>query len=350
MVFSTNQNRQLYVVTGSLTEGIANLGANVGNVASITDVDGNKAVAYRGVKGIQRTDLVDPKSITWGNLTEADATNIKLKAYTVTLKEDPRSGQDYILRINFRQLYGMSDEDIYQKYGAVHAVSGMTKQQFYSKMIQSLIKNFSRVYAPLLLIKVGEATIVKAVTLNADATIDIDGTDVEFAAGDIVLYDEEGNAVAAPGAEGSEDEGFIIAEKSQVDQWVLGTAQYTPVYFEVIPTTITDAGGNEVVWGTVSPVAAEDLDTVPNGYTYADLEYFCMGERGDQYRNLYWPNSIKTTYLVDPTQEYVCLDIHYAYQGTCEDIQKSEKTMTFLAKKSEKAVLTSIGQFFGVIS
>jgi hypothetical protein len=39
---------------------------------------------------------------------------------------NPVSGQDYIVRVNFRQAFGMSDEDLYQKYGAVHAVSGMT--------------------------------------------------------------------------------------------------------------------------------------------------------------------------------------------------------------------------------
>ena len=85
--------------------------------------------------------------------------------------------------------------------------------------------------------------------------------------------------------------------------------------------------------------------TVGNGYKMADLEYFCMGERGDQYRNVLWPKSIPTKYFVDPTKEYYCLDIHYAYQGTCEDIQKSEKTLTIIAdiKKTIDDIIGAMG-------
>jgi hypothetical protein len=70
-----------------------------------------------------------------------------------------------------------------------------------------------------------------------------------------------------------------------------------------------------------------------------------MGERGDQYRNINWPNSIQTKYFVNPTSTYYCLDIHYAYQGTCEDIQKSEKTLTIIApaKATIDAIITALG-------
>ena len=70
-----------------------------------------------------------------------------------------------------------------------------------------------------------------------------------------------------------------------------------------------------------------------------------MGERGDQYRNVWWPKSIPTKYFVTPTSSYYALDIHYAYQGTCEDIQKSEKTITILAtaKATIDSVITALG-------
>jgi hypothetical protein len=115
-----------------------------------------------------------------------------------------------------------------------------------------------------------------------------------------------------------------------VNEWQLGTKQYTPVYFEVIPTTVTSSSAEEVEWGTVTDFTATYNQTVGNGYKYADLEYFCMGERGDQYRNVGWPKSIQTKYFVNPANTYYALDIQYAYQGTCEDIQKSEKTLTIL--------------------
>ena len=67
-----------------------------------------------------------------------------------------------------------------------------------------------------------------------------------------------------------------------------------------------------------------------------------MGERGDQYRNIGWPNSIHTEYLVDVSQNYNAIDIHYAYQGTCEDIQKSEKHLTIISTIDLTEFLNSI--------
>lgn len=58
-----------------------------------------------------------------------------------------------------------------------------------------------------------------------------------------------------------------------------------------------------------------------------------MGERGDIYRNMGFPNVIPTTYLVDPTLEYNVVDIHYAYTGGNEEVQKSEKDITVVIPK-----------------
>ena len=65
----------------------------------------------------------------------------------------------------------------------------------------------------------------------------------------------------------------------------------------------------------------------------ADLEYFLMGERGDQYRKIGWPNTIYTTYLADPSKEYNTIDIEFSYQGPGEDIQKSKKSVTLVVPK-----------------
>ena len=62
----------------------------------------------------------------------------------------------------------------------------------------------------------------------------------------------------------------------------------------------------------------------------ADLEYFCMGARGDHYRMMGYPNVIKTKYLVDPDSKYDTLDIHYAFIDSNESVQKSEKDITLV--------------------
>ena len=346
-VYSTNQNRQLYVATGVSTEttlkdGIADIKQTLGKVYVGKDADGRVFINQNGYGGIIISDLIDPDKIMWATASGPKDTELKLKAVTVSLNANFSNsliaGEDYILRINFRQMYGMSDEDIYQKYGAVHCTSAMvsTPGNFWKAMIYSMIKNFSRLYNPL--IEIGVATNTDGINgksnIVAKATKDNDGT--------VHLYKENGTEInTTPTA-------IYIAEKSQVDEWQLGTKQLVPVYFEVVPTTVFDANGDEGVWGTVTEVtdASKLPDPVGNGYKYADLEYFCMGERGDQYRNLGWPKVINTRYFVDPTKTYYSLDIHYAYQGTCEDIQKSEKTITILAEA--QATIESIISNMGI--
>ena len=58
-----------------------------------------------------------------------------------------------------------------------------------------------------------------------------------------------------------------------------------------------------------------------------------MGERGDVYRMMGFPNVIRTKYLVDPDLKYNTIDIHYAYVGPNEAVQKSEKDITIVVPK-----------------
>lgn len=348
-VYSTNQNRQLYVANGvsaetTYADAIADIKGTLGKVLVGTDKNGCKFITQNGYGGLVTSDLIDPTTIMWANVSGPKDHQIKLKAFEIDFTQDgvdssttantanakPVSGEDYILRINFTQMYGMSDEDIYQKYGAVHATSSMKKDDFFRAMAYSLVKNFSRLYQPLVQIALGTA--VGSAKVVARATKD--------ASGDIKLYEADGTEIQAANANTK----LYILEQSQVNEWVLGTKQYTPVYFAPYATTITNSN-SEVIWGKVTEVTDTYAQTIPNGYKFADLEYFCMGERGDQYRMVGWPNAITTKYFVVPTNQYYCLDIHYAYQGTCEDIQKSEKTITVISttKKDITDIVDALG-------
>jgi len=346
-VFSTNQNRQLYVAAG-IENSLASIqgAANLGKIYVGTDKDGCKYINQNGNGGMVRSDLIDPKSIMWATVTGPKDTEIKLKAYKLSLKSsvnsgNPIVGQDYVVRVNFRQMYGMSDEDIYQKYGAVHAKSAV-KADFLKEMAYSLFKNFNRLYSPLLYVGLADGsnfTLIKSASKNASGNI----TFTYVPTSEMPASYNSGSGKYQAAAISSPTS-IIIAEMSQVDEWTLGTKQYTPVYFEVLPTTVTDATAGEVEWGDVE--AYDDYkEVVGNGYKYADLEYFCMGERGDQYRNIGWPKSIPTKYFVVPTNTYYSLDIQYAYKGTCEDIQNSEKTITILAtaKATIDSIITALG-------
>ena len=309
MVFSTNQTRQLYVVT---TEGGLKSSSIIATdkAGSILPKSDNKKshfyIEYKGVAGLMRSDLVDVKNILYAKATDADAMARELKAYTVTLDTEvnggsPVAGQDYMLRIAFRQYVGMSDEDQYFKYGIAHAYAGMTASKLYEVLAVSLAKNFSRELYPLVNI---------SLINNSDGQVPV------LKNGEIQKY------------EAATFKGIRIDEVEQ--EWTLGVKPCVPVYFTVFPQTIV-VDGDERIWGKVKET--EPSGKVENGKIIADLEYFCMGERGDQYRNVGWPHVIPTKYLVNPTNKYNIIDIHYAWQGAGENVQKSEKTLSIAVPK-----------------
>ena len=303
--FSTNQVRQLYVAKELKSPHVLATDT-AGSIAVKSDTAKNHLYfEYKGADNLMRSDLIDIKNILYAKATDADDMAHELKAVTVTLDSEvnagaPVAGQDYILRIAFKQYVGMSDEDQYFKYGMVHAYAGMTASDFYKKLALSLAKNFSREIVPL----------VKFVLTNSDS---------------------EAVPVDATTKESSLTETYTALVIDEVEQpWRLGIMEQTPVYFEVQPVPVT-VNGDERIWGKVEDT--EPAGTIANGKKIADLEYFCMGERGDMYRGIGYPNNIPTTYLVDPAVKYNVIDIHYAYVGSNESVQKSEKTITLVIPK-----------------
>ena len=320
MVFSTNQVRHLFVTkaNSNVAEGDVTEKSDIGAI-KLGTMEEEKALyfKYKGADTVLRSDLIKLDNILYVKYISADDASQKtpLKQVTVALSGDvnegnPISGQDYILRIIINPYLGMSDEEPYVKYGAVHATKGMTPATFYTKLAASLFKNFSRELAKMLEFKIAGKVVggVKHDNQGNDVLVDVDGANITV-------------------AEGYKD-GITITEVEQ--DWILGTKEQTSVNFTVMPTTVI-YDGDEVVWGVATPGVS--ATTVHNGKKIADLEYFCMGERGDQYRNVGWPNVIHTQYLVDPTQAYDILEIHYAYVGPNEGSQKSEKDLVIVSPK-----------------
>lgn len=211
--FSTNQVRQLYVAKALKTPHV--LAADTaGSIAVKNDTAKNHLYfEYKGADNLMRSDLIDIKNILYAKATDADDMAHELKAVTVTLDSEvnaaPVAGQDYILRIAFKQYVGMSDEDQYFKYGMVHAYAGMTASDFYKKLALSLAKNFSREVVPL----------VKFIlTDSSDEAVPVDATTKESSL--------TGTYKA-----------LVIDEVEQ--PWRLGIMEQTPVYFEVQPVPVT---------------------------------------------------------------------------------------------------------------
>ena len=301
MNFSTNQANQLYVAKAYKATAVTEADA-VGTISVHESTAGNEVYfLYRGVDGVSRTDLINKSQILWASATDAAKLGRPLKKVKVALDANvnsgaPVAGQDYILRLTFREYIGLSPEDQYFKYGMVHATANMTASDFYKVLALSLAKNFSREVSPLIKVYLNDATLV---TKDSKA-VDLTGTYTKV----------------------------IIEEAEQ--PWQLGVFESLPVNFTVTPDEIK-VGGLDVVWGVAEDVTP--TTTLGNGKRTADLEYFAMGERGDVYRYMGFPKSIKTTYLVDPSLAYNSINLHFYYVGANEMVQKSEKDITLVVPK-----------------
>lgn len=320
--FSVNQVRQLYVANELKTPHVVSTD-NVGSIAVVQvpedaasfSFDKKRAsiyFEYKGAGGMTRSDLINIGHILAVKATDADDLAHELAKYKVTLDSTinggtPVVGQDYLLRIAFRNYIGLSDEDQYFKYGMVHAVSGMTASNFYKTLALSLVKNFSREEEGLLNFYLEEG-----------------GSDVGTVAGTPTLVTKDTKADDLTGTY----TGVVIEEAPQ--EWILGVMEQVPVNFTLQPDLII-ADGDERIWGIVKKVAS--TNSIPDGHKIADLEYFCMGERGDIYRMVGFPNVIRTKYLVNPDNKYNVIDIHYAFTDSNESVQKSEKDITLVVPK-----------------
>lgn len=327
MNYSVNQVRQLYVAKALKDPHVLASDA-AGSIAVKNDTAKNHLYfEYKGADNLMRSDLIDIKNILYAKATDADDMAHELKAVTVTLDSNvnggaPVAGQDYILRIAFKQYVGMSDEDQYFKYGMVHAYAGMNADKFYKVLAQSIAKNFSREVVPLIKIEVHSAATKSKGGFDAKGYMEVTPSTKDTGATNSTNPYYNGTSAVV-----SDIDSIRITEVEQ--PWRLGVMAQTPVYFTVQPVAVM-VNGDERIWATVTEGTN---GTIANGKKIADLEYFCMGERGDIYRNIAWPHNIPTTYLVDPTIKYNVIDIHYAYVGSNENVQKSEKTITLVVPK-----------------
>ena len=332
-VFSTNQARHLYVATAFKSANVSASDA-AGSIAVKADTAKNHLYfEYKGADNLMRSDLIDIKNILYAKAIDADDMAHELKAVTVTLDSNvnsgaPVAGQEYILRIAFRQYVGMSEEDQYFKYGMVHAYTGMDADEFYKVLALSIAKNFSREVVPLIKIEVHSKATKSKGGFDSNGYMVVTPTTKDNGKSDTT------NPYYATDAIVTDIDSIRITEVEQ--PWRLGVMAQTPVYFTVqsVPVTVN---GDERHWATLTESTS---GSIGNGKLIADLEYFCMGERGDIYRGVGFPNSIPTKYMVDASKKYYVLDIHYAYVGSNEAVQKSEKDITIVC--ADKAELNKI--------
>ena len=329
---SDNQFRNLYVMKAYK--------ASESAISAVGDatlkVDTAKNLMYLVYKDIEDTlisDIINIKNLLYVKSNKAADMARKLHSQSVTLKADPVSGQDYVLNVEVRNFVALGDDSTHIKFGAVHAVKGMTKSDFYKAMAVNLAKNLSREPSPIL-----NVSLIKHDSSNS-------GTDTKVA---VLVNGKMQNLAALKSTETYTD--IIIDEVEQ--PWRRGVAQVEPVNFNTTCGTIL-MDGDDVIWGTVEK---EDGNPVNNGKQIADMEWFYHGTRGDIYREATYPDNFNFKPLVDETKAYHTLDIHFAYVGPGVEVAKSERTITVVCTDATQmnslitAIKTATGIDAGAVS
>lgn len=323
-MFSINQVRHLYVAK-TLQSGTNVIDTDAAGTI-LPKADTAKTTLwfqYMSPAGIVASDKIDLKNVLYAKATSSDklAHSLAVKELTLdtAVSAAPVAGQEYIVKLLFRNFVGLGDEDSTVRYGMATATSATSASELYKKLALSLVKNMAKEATPLVKIYLAGA--------EANAEVKVSTKEAEL---------------------DGEYTGILFEEAEQ--PWVLGKMPQAFIPFEVqmVPVEID---GASVLWGKVENQEAEN--SVQNGKNIADLEYFCMGARGDEYRGMGYPNNIPTTYLVDPSKKYDTLDIHYAYVGSNESVQKSEKDITIVCEDdgshtAMKALISAINAATGL--
>lgn len=276
--FSTNQVMQFYVLDGTAEVKTSKAG---NTVVTFTHADGEKVTS----------DKIE--NIMYGKLTNAKALEIP---YTVAdIKLDaavnggaPVKGANYIVRISYPEVGGLGNEGWVTKVAPVLATSKVADAEtLYDEIAKAL---------------------------NA-------------------AFGEEGVLVAEADADG-----VSVTQKDLTKYYKRGMRPLVVTPFTISAATIVIEGEEVQPFAASSfKVVESDATPIVNGYKVADMEYFALGERGDQYRMMGWPDVIESNYRVaNPAVGYDVLVVHYAYKGANQNSHKSEKDLIVVSTDAAK--------------
>ena len=267
--FSTNQVMQFYVIESGFYE--------------IIPCEGKAFKIYFRDYGITSDKI---ENVEWAKVTLAEDLYPKAKKMIISFAGDAVVGEDYAVKVSYPEVGGAGVESWTTKTAVAHAGKGATK----ATVIAELKKQLTKI-------------------LGVDGVLKVE--DAENGIAILPAIDEE------------------IAKKT----YERGVRPIVIPDFNVTVNQITDEGEltNWVALDELTQqIPVESVPTeIPSGYKLADMEYFAIGERGDEYRMAAYPNHIKYDYKIDPTKPYSVLNIHFSYKGFNDQSHKSEKDIIF---------------------
>lgn len=282
--FSTNQVRQ--IIVANTYEAYS---------AATAKVNGHTPGSYNGIHSVGNDEVVFLYTNADGQTVKSDYIKnsklryskvacfrpTKLKVTKVTMASAPVVGESYMLNIIFREWGSISPENqAIKPIGIYKAVTGDTQNTVLTKLKELGEANFK-----------GDPKYL---------TFSIEGTGTNTA--------------------------LVITECAQ--PWVIGKKQARPLNYYIQPLFLN----GDVNWAVIEELPGDAGIGTPR--IAADMEYFYMGERGDFYRQVGYPYTIDTKYLVDNTGLYDSVELSFYFSDEGVSPQASEKQLVVLANKN----------------
>ena len=350
MVFSTNQVRQLYVVKSNETaEDVRALvtanpypnPANAGKTAVVKIYDYDNPAAhtsglcdayellYVNVDGeIMHSDIIKRDNIRSIRFTPAAKLRKQLQTWTIKLGADGVGQNANVITDPQGNAFAANDKDVYYLDFSFPGFQNATDEEIETKTVAFQWKTGDWADAAVEAIKLA---FKKRNNLDNKLVnvVKVDATTIE-------VWAPEGG----PWIQGLHDNKPNRIEISVPEVEIFSIPNLSSLPLEnnsrVIPC------------GCAVDTTANTTHVVGNAKMTADLEYFCMGERGDQYRMKGWPNYVPTRYMVpgivgnNYNTEFDYLDIHYYFQGEGVRSDKSEKVLTLVAVHSDSSPMNNL--------
>ena len=270
-------------------------------VASTISADDVKTIPGRG-KIVTFNDYKEPKksdiieNVLWAKVTTSEALATPLKMVPVKFAEGhtPIKGETYIVRVSFPEIPGAGIESWTTK-SAVVQVEDETAAQVIKKF-EAELKEILPAY--------------------------------------IEVVDNAGT--------------LEIAAKPEALTYKQGFRPMVIPEFNVAVNKVTDEG-ELVDWAKLKDglLATSTKGTLSGTYKLADMEYFALGERGDEYRQMGWPDVVyEPEYKVEIGTSYNVLVVHYGYKGANDQSHLSEKDL-IIASSASAETLAAVAKALG---
>ena len=321
-------------------------------------------------------------------------------------------GTACITKITFFEYGAPSTEDQLSKIASATITTSMTTEQFYTNLKASLVANFANEPIPTLSFELDGVKAKKIMSTNSGITITANsvgtaGNSIKFAIdsitetwventipGKVTVAVSGGITTITVGLQSTRktiaDLKAIIAAYPEVAALITITG--TDATTVAVETAVTLAGGtttgvivqdiaqpfvvgkkynyslNYVIESTSSDIvyssgpitianliwanvtAVTPTQHISATYDVADMEYFFLGERGDVYRNMGFPNNINIEYMTDMSKVYNLIDFDFYFTDGGLHPQQSTKHITIACEETSETTYTVTNALIGALN